>query len=220
MSDRMYNVCNFLQRGTFRLFANISVSGVDNVPAEGPLIIVANHQSNMDPPLLAPLVPRRLKFLAKHTLFKNPIASWFLRAWGAYPVNREARDVSAMRWALEHLQQGGALVLFPEGTRHPKGMGEAQTGAAMFALRTGAPLLPIGITGTEVFRSVLRVFVPSSKMTITIGQPFYAPVVEGRPSAGAIRSTADLIMRQIAELLPPAYRGVYADGAATAVGGA
>ncbi len=220
MNDRTYSVCNFLQRGTFRLFADISVRGVDNVPAEGPLIVVANHQSNMDPPLLAPFVPRRLKFLAKHTLFKNSIASWFLHAWGAYPVNREARDVKAMRWALEHLQQGGALVLFPEGTRHPKGMGEAQTGAAMFALRTGATLLPVGITGTEVFRSVLRVFVPSAKMTVTIGQPFHAPAVGGRPSEATIRSTADMIMRRIAELLPPAYRGVYANGPATAIGGA
>lgn len=220
MSDRMYNVCNFLQRGTFRLFADISVRGVDNVPEEGPLIVVANHQSNMDPPLLAPLIPRRLKFLAKESLFKNSIASWFLHAWGAYPVNRETRDVRAMRWALEYLQQGGALVLFPEGTRHPRGMGEAQTGAAMFALRTGAPLLPVGITGTEVFSSVLRVFVPSARMTITIGRPFLAPAVEGRPSAGLVRSTADMIMRRIAELLPPAYRGVYADGPATAVGGA
>ena len=220
MSDRMYNVCNFLQRGTFRLFADISVRGADNVPAEGPVIIVANHQSNLDPPLLAPLMPRRLRFLAKHTLFKNPIAGWFLHAWGAYPVNRDARDVSAMRWALDYLKGGGALVLFPEGTRHPKGMGKAQAGAAMFALRTGVPLLPVGITGTEAFKSVLRVFIPSATMTITIGQPFYAPTVEGRPSAGTIRSTADMIMRRIAELLPPAYRGVYAEGSATAAGGA
>ena len=92
MSDRMYNVCNFLQRGTFRLFADISVRGVDNVPEEGPLIVVANHQSNMDPPLLAPLIPRRLKFLAKESLFKNSIASWFLHAWGGIPgQQRDAR---------------------------------------------------------------------------------------------------------------------------------
>ena len=220
MSDGMYNVCNFLQRGTFRLFADVTVSGRENVPSDGSLIVVANHQSNMDPPLLAPLIPRRLKFLAKDTLFKNPISSWFLHSWGAYPLNRESMDVKALRWALAHLQQGGALVMFPEGTRHPKGMGEAQAGAAQFAMRTGATLLPVGITGTEAFRSVLRVFVPSAKMTVTIGQPFHAPPVDGRPSASLIRSTADMIMRRIADILPPDYRGVYADGPATAAGGA
>ena len=220
MSDRMYNVCNFLQRGTFQLFADISVSGKENIPPEGPVSVVANHQSNIDPPLLAPLVPRRLRFLAKDTLFKNPISSWFLHAWGAHPLNRDSTDVKAIRWALAYLQNGGALVLFPEGTRHPRGMGQAQVGVAQFAFRTGAPLLPIGITGTEAFRSVFRVFKPSAKMTVTIGTPFYAPKVEGRPSASLLRSTADMIMRRIADLLPPSYRGVYADEPATVAGGA
>ena len=220
MSDRMYNVCNFLQRGTFRLFADITVSGAENVPPEGPLIVVANHQSNIDPPLLAPLVPRRLRFLAKDTLFKNPVSSWFLHSWGAYPLNREAMDVSAMRWALAHLRGGGALVMFPEGTRYPRGMGPAQVGAAQFAFRTGAPVLPIGITGTEAFKSVFRVFKPSARMTVTIGSPFHAPPVEGRPSESLLRSTADMIMRRVADLLPPEYRGIYANGQAAAVGGA
>ena len=217
MSDLVYNICTFLQRGTFRLFADLTVEGRENIPRAGPLIIVANHQSNMDPPLLALIVPRRLRFLAKDGLFENPIGGAFLRAWGAHPLNREGRDIKAVRWALSWLDGGGTFVLFPEGTRNPGSMSRAHDGVAQFALLSGAPLLPVGITGTEVFGSWLRVVNPTAKMTVKIGTPFHVPAVEGKATEQVLNSITNMIMGRIADLLPESYRGAYGNPQTSAI---
>ena len=131
----IYPVGSFLQRITLRLFADWQVVGRDNVPSAGPLIVVANHQSNFDPPLLGASLPRRVWFLAKHTIFRGPLAHWFLRAYGAFPVNREGVDLRAYRWMLNQLANGQAVVVFPEGTRSKGSLRKADPGVAGLALR-------------------------------------------------------------------------------------
>ena len=120
--DWLYASCNVTQRFTLRAFADWKVTGRENVPSMGPLVVVANHLSNLDPPLLGASLPRRIRFLAKDTLFVGgPLVRWFLGSYGAFPVNRDGADVRAYRWALKLLNNDGALVVFPEGTRSRNG---------------------------------------------------------------------------------------------------
>ena len=203
------SIANFLQSITLTVFADWKVTGRENVPPFGPLIIVANHQSNFDPTLISTSLPRRISFLAKKGIFVGPIATWFFRQYGAFPLDREGADVRAYRWALGQLGRDRAIVIFPEGTRTRGGMRQAQPGVARLALKAQAALLPVGITGTERLGSWLRVFNPTGKIRVNIGMPFTLPVIEGRPSREVMGSLTDMIMGRIAVLLPPGYRGVY-----------
>ena len=202
-------VCNLLQRITLRLFADCKVAGLENVPPSGPLIIVANHQSNFDPSLLGATIPRRIWFLAKDTVFKGPIAYWFLRSYGAFPLNRDQADVRAFRWVLEQLKQGEAMVIFPEGTRNRGAIQKAHPGVVRLALKAGAPLLPVGITGTEGLGTWLRAANPTGRIRVNIGPVFSLPSIEGKPSTEVLESLTDVIMQRIAALLPESYQGVY-----------
>jgi len=211
--DYLYKASNIAQKITLGTFADYEVTGKEHVPLDGPLIVVANHQSNLDPALLSPSIPRRIRFLAKDSIFRVPIANWFLRTYGAFPLNRDGVDVTAHRWSVAHLKSGGALALFPEGTRNPKGMGRAHPGVARLALSTKTRLLPVGITGTERLGSVLRVFNPTGRIRMNIGEPFELPSVEGRPGKAEMEAITAMIMQRIAALLPTEYRGMYAEPA-------
>ena len=176
-----YPVSKFLLRIVLRLFADWTVEGIENVPPMGPLMVVANHQSNIDPPLLSVSIPRRLHFLAKDEIFKGPILSAFLRNYGAFPLARSGKELRALHWAIGQLKQDKVITLFPEGTRHPHGMKRAASaGVASIALHSQTPILPVAITGTERLGSVLRVAFPTGKLKVIIGQPFSLPVIEGR----------------------------------------
>ena len=209
--DNLYKASNIAQKITLGTFADYEVTGKEHVPLDGPLIIVANHQSNLDPALLSPSIPRRIRFLAKNSIFRVPIANWFLRTYGAFPLNRDGVDITAHRWSVAHLKSGGALALFPEGTRNPKGMGTAHPGVARLALSTKTRLLPVGITGTERLGSVLRVFNPTGRIRMNIGEPFDLPPIEGKPGKAEMEAITAMIMRRIAALLPADYRGMYSD---------
>ena len=200
---------NFLQRRTLGLFADYEVTGRENVPPMGPLIVVANHQSYVDPPILGASIPRRLWFLAKKEVFRGPVANWFFRSYGAFPLNREDRDIGAYRWVLNKLQHDGAVVLFPEGTRSPGAMKQATTGVVQLALKTQAPLLPIGITGTEHLGHFLTALHPTGRIRVNIGTVFTLPSLEGKPNKEVMQSLVDLVMQRVAALLPASYQGVY-----------
>ena len=121
----VHRVSNSALRVTLRMFADYKVEGRENIPADGPLIVVSNHQSNVDPPILAASLRRDTRFLAKDSIFEHvtPIGRWFLRSYGAQPLRRDAMDLAALRWALTELKRPGAtLALFPECTRYPGSM--------------------------------------------------------------------------------------------------
>lgn len=205
----IYPVCNLVQRLTLRLFADYAVTGQENVPREGPLIVVANHQSNLDPSLLSASVPRRLWFLAKDTIFKPGPPRWFLRSYGAHPLKRGSIDTKAFRWLNAKLDAGETIVIYPEGTRSTGRLQKALPGIARLALRAKAPLLPVGIVGTEGMSGFLRVINPTGTIRVKIGEPFTLPHTEKRPDSAELESLTDFIMHRIADLLPERYHGAY-----------
>ena len=209
LTDWLYRICIPLQRMTLRLFADWKVNGLENVPPMGALIIIANHQSNFDPPLLSASVPRRVYFLAKSGIFMGHIITWFLSSYGAFPVNRESADIRAYRWVVGQLRAGKPVVLFPEGTRSRDGMTRAKPGIAQIALQSQAAILPVGIVGTHRLGTWMRVFNPTGKITVNIGPVFSVPPIEGRPSRELLESISDMIMQRVAMQLPDEIRGVY-----------
>ena len=209
MTDLLNTTCSIAQRGTLRLCSDWSVHGQENVPPMGPVIVVANHVSNFDPPLVSASFPRRIWFLAKKELFKGP-GKWFFTAYGAHPVNRSATDPMAYRWALEKLANDQCLMIFPEGTRSRTGaMKKAQPGVVRLAMKSQAAIVPVGITGTSGMNSPLHVFRPTGRLRISIGRAFTLPQIEGRPNAAVLNSLTDMIMERVAMQLPPEYQGVY-----------
>lgn len=189
------------------IFGRWEVRGRERVPAQGPLLVIANHLNNSDPPLLgASIRNRRVIFMAKVELFQKRPWSWFIWLFGAFPVRRDEADLRALRHATELLKQGEAIVILPEGHRsHGRGMQQAQPGAALVALRAGAPILPVGITGSQRIHG-LRTLLEHPRITVTIGEPFRLPAYD-RINGAAVREASDIMMRRIAALLPPEYRG-------------
>lgn len=205
----LYAPGRLLAQCCFNVFGRLEVSGRECVPPYGPLIVVANHLSYNDPPVLVPSIPRPLDFLGKKELFEKPISRWVMRGFRVHPLDRSAAGLEAMRTALDLLARDRAVVLFPEGHVSPdQTMHKGQAGAAYLAIKTQAPVLPVGIYGTEKFHPKRMAF-PLCRFHVNIGQPFTPPVIEGKVSRDAVNSVLDLIMGRIAALLPEEYQGVY-----------
>ena len=208
MADVTYRSVRVAMRTVLSTFSTWRVEGLENIPPHGPLLVVANHMSNIDPPLLAAGLTRRLHFHAKRSIF-NPLTGRFLRAWGAFPVDRDGRDLDGYRWARRLLDQDKVLAMFPETTRSLKGMQKAVPGVAMLALRTQAPILPVGIMGTAHLGPYWRVATPTGRITLRVGQPFSLPSIEGKVGRAQLQGLADMVMYRIAALLPEDLQGVY-----------
>jgi 1-acyl-sn-glycerol-3-phosphate acyltransferase len=132
-----------------RLYCRLKVRGAEHIPAEGPVIVAANHRSMWDVPLHGLALRRPVTFMAKKELFKNPFLGWAWRVLGGFPVRRDISDIRAIDTGLAVLERGGVLCLYPEGKRSKSGdMLPFLKGAAWLALRTGAPIVPSGIVGT------------------------------------------------------------------------
>jgi 1-acyl-sn-glycerol-3-phosphate acyltransferase len=191
-------------------FGRWRVRGAERTPSKGPLIVISNHLNSIDPPLLAASVPRRIRFMAKQELFDSR-AGIFIRLYGAFPVRRFEADLRALRTALSILENGEAIGMFPEGHRSSgAGMIEAYPGAALLALQSGAPVLPVAIAGSERVR-LPGALLSSPSINVTVGEPFVLPR-DGRIDSTAVKQASIRMMRSIAELLPDRYRGVYTYG--------
>ncbi|MCK4721895.1 MAG: 1-acyl-sn-glycerol-3-phosphate acyltransferase [Dehalococcoidia bacterium] len=194
-----------------RILVRREVRGKENVPTEGPLIVVANHLSIADPPILSAILQRRIVYMAKEESFRHPIEGPLVRGFRAFPVRRGQLDRRALRWSQQTLKDGLALGMFPEGTRSKTAtLQPARSGTALIALRNGAPILPVGITGTEKILGVSCLF-GRVRITVNIGKPFTLPPVDGKLTKAQLASTTEVIMRRVAELLPESYKGVYGD---------
>ena len=206
----MYQAGHWLGRFCFGNFGRLEVIGSECVPPYGPLIVVANHLSYNDPPLLVASLPRPLHFIAKQELFRYPLTNYFFRQFNVSPVNRSSHGVDALRLMLRLLAEDRAVVIFPEGHRSPDHtMKKAMLGVAYLAHKSQAPILPVGITGTEKFPP-WRLPFPLRHMRANIGQPFTLPIIEGNPSRQVLESLRDMVMGRVAAMLPEEYRGVYA----------
>jgi len=190
------------------------VVGLENVPRRGPVILASNHVNLLDPPLLAVLLPRRIVYMGKIELWKTPIIGPLYGLVGFIPVQRFGADVAALRKAEKTLQQNQVLGMFPEGTRSRKpGLGKGQPGTAIIALRSGAPIVPVAVSGTAGV-AVPRSFFRLTRVRVVFGKPFELPK-DRRLSTELVQQCTERIMKEIAVLLPEEYRGVYAELAAS-----
>ncbi|MEO8626244.1 MAG: lysophospholipid acyltransferase family protein [Candidatus Limnocylindrales bacterium] len=201
-----------LARLVLRAGAKVTVEVDGELPTDGPLIVIANHISAADPPLVAgwltKLLGRRLHILAKETLFVGPVG-WFLRSQGVTPVRRGGSDIEAYRSAKQVLDRGDVLCIFPEGTRSFDGvLSEPKPGVAMLATREAVPILPVGISGSDWFlgrgKALPRLRAP---VRLHIGKPFTLTLDPNVPRRAAMNAASDELMRHLAELIDERHRG-------------
>lgn len=208
----LYALGAALARACLKAFARWEVIGSGAMPPRGRLIVIANHQSNADPPVLVASLPRRIYFLGKEGLFSNPVAARLLRAWGVHPAARNGQDTKSLRWLIRRVEEERVVGIFPEGTRSRNGMTKPNRGLAYLALRTGSSILPVGITGTENIQSFMRILFPFCRLRVRIGEPFRLPPIDGKVSDAVLESLTDMAMQRVAALLPEEYRGAYGSG--------
>jgi len=144
----IYYISKYLAIFLLKIFCSFRVTGVKHIPSQGPCILVANHSSNLDPIVLGCASFRRVYFVAKEELFRNPLASFFLRRLGAFPLRRGEGDKEAVKRIFSLLREGKVVGLFPEGTRNRGELGDFQRGALKLLLHAGVPVVVAGIKGT------------------------------------------------------------------------
>ena len=168
----LYAVLKPLAVAVMRLLFRLEGRGSEHVPKHGPVLLVANHSSFLDPPLVGGMAPRPLAFMAKAELFRVPLFGALIRRLNARPVRREGTDAGALRTALRILQEGGVLLMFPEGTRGAEGvLREPKPGAAMLAVMSGAPVVPVFIQGSGRAWPRGRTLPRPAKVVVTFGPP-------------------------------------------------
>lgn len=194
----LYNVCRAILKFILALMG-FKTEGIHKLPEKGPVIIAANHMSNWDPVMVGVALKRPIHFIAKAELFENRIMSIMLSRLNAFPVKRGSTDIKAIRYALDILKDGGVLGIFPEGARkklYPDAV--VQTGVAMFALKSGAPVIPVACIGTD--RTLpFGWFEP---LLVRIGEPINLSDFAGKKISSALLQDASLmIMNAVNALL-------------------
>jgi 1-acyl-sn-glycerol-3-phosphate acyltransferase len=163
------------------------IYGAEQVPQRGGLIVVANHASDFDPPIVSNCVCRPVSYMAKEELFKVPVLKQAIRAYGAYPVKRGSADRSAIRAALQQLEKGWAVGVFLQGTRTPDArIPEPKLGAAMLAAKAQVLLLPVSLWGTQAILQKGSKLPRSVPITVRIGEPIAPPSSTRREDLEAI----------------------------------
>lgn len=212
----------WMERSVMRLLAlavlrrGLRVIGRERFPRRGPVIVIGNHIATCDPPLVGALIPRRdVAYMAKSESFQG--ARWYrflLRGYNAFPVVRHTADRAALRRSLDVLARGHILVMYPEGSRSPDArMQRAYAGVGFLARRSSAPIVAVGIWGTEKVLPKGASLPRHGQVRIVFSEPFQLPERNDDGSRMTSQQTADWMMWRLAELLPVEYRGVYAPGA-------
>lgn len=210
-----YAALRWLMRAMTRtyLVGLFSVSGIENVPRRGPLIICPSHSGTLDPPMVPAFTPRNDTWsMAKSEYFKGSITEFFFRSYHAFPVVRHSADRNALRRSFDLLKAGDALIIYPEGTRVESGvLATPEPGAGFIAQKAGCPVLPVGLTGTRECLPKGARWPRRVPVTISFGKPF--TVASKRPDGSRVshQEAADAIMLDIAELLPEHQRGAFSD---------
>src|SRR5713226_2848984 len=183
----------------FRVLGAWEVRGQENVPRQGAVLIAPNHLSFLDPPLIGCALRRPGWFMAKAELFNIPGFAWLIRGMHAYPVRRGVVDRAALKRTLEYLREGQVVCVFPEGTRSVTGeLGPIEIGIGMLALKSGAPIVPVGIRGTDQMlpRDAKRLH--RAKIRILFGPPLHLPpLAEGGAEREAYQEAAERVREAI-----------------------
>ena len=199
-------------RPLMALFLPYDVQGRENLPREGPVVVLMNHINLLDVVTPGLFLPRDVVMLSKIENFRAPLLGFFVRMYGCLPVRRGEVDLQAMRLSLHALQKGRVLVIAPEGTRSGHGRLQAgHEGMAFVAAQADVPVVPFVTYGHERFKENLK-RLRRTPMHVRIGEPFRF-VLTGRRGRGELRGMTDEAMCRLAALLPPEYRGAYADAA-------
>jgi 1-acyl-sn-glycerol-3-phosphate acyltransferase len=201
-------------RGVFHLISRVEITGRENVPGAGAYLIAVNHISLFEAPLVCSFWPVAPEAMGAVEIWERRGQSALARWYGGIPVHRGEFDRQLIETVLAVLQSGRPLLIAPEGGRsHTPGMRRALPGVAYLMDKAGVPVVPVGIVGStdDFLQRALRAGRPTIAMHI--GNPIQLPPVEGRGAARhrALQANADAVMRAIAALLPPEYRGVYAE---------
>jgi len=196
-----------------RSFTRIRHEGLERIPRTGPVILAPNHISNADAVVvgawLTPVLGRRIHWLGKKEMFRFPPFAAILHAGGVHPVDRGNADVEAYRLALRVLEAGGVLLVFPEGTRSPDGrLQPLKDGVATLAIRSGALIVPIGVSGTDRVWPRNRLPRPGGRVVVRVGEPFRAAdaVADGADRRAAKAAVTEALAGRIEALVEPRHR--------------
>lgn len=207
LGERMlYRVVRNVLVGFARVFWRLQVVGLERVP-DGPFILSGVHRSNIDSPLVAAITKRRLRYMGKHTMWKFDLPGRFFTAMGGFGVNRETADREALRTCIAVIEGGEPLVMFPEGQRRSGPVVEnLYEGPAFVSSRTGVPILPVGIGGSEAAMPLGAKWIKPVKITLVVGEPIPAPVgVDGkRPARRQIHETTETLRETLQSLFDQA----------------
>jgi 1-acyl-sn-glycerol-3-phosphate acyltransferase len=205
---RFYRVVRDIIVGFCRLFWRMEVHGLDKVP-DGPFVLSAVHRSNVDSLLVAGVTRRRMRYLGKHTMWKYDLPGRFFTAMGGIPVRRGSADREALRACVTALGFGEPVVMFPEGQRRTGPVVEdIFEGPTFVAGRTGVPILPVGIGGSEAAMPPGAKWLKPVKVVLVIGDPIRAPVGDDgkRPSRRHVRETTEELRQRVQTLFDDAQR--------------
>ncbi|AFG38535.1 1-acyl-sn-glycerol-3-phosphate acyltransferase [Spirochaeta africana DSM 8902] len=196
----------------FTLTCKIDTHEFDKIPAEGPGILLSNHTTNLEGPLYyVYLRSRKATALGKQELWKNPFTRMVMKAWNIIPVHRGRVDTTAMKKAMERLDQGWFLGVAAEGTRSKTGaLRSGRPGAAMLAARKHVPVYPLVHWGLMDIGKNIRRF-KRTQVGVKVGKPFYVEVPDGHPNREQLKEITNQMMYQLAAALPERYRGPFSD---------
>ena len=211
--SRSYKAILYFLRFAFRLFFNVDAQGLEQTPLEGPLLLASNHYSVYEGPLIFSIVPRQpIAPMAKAEYKDTILAKLVFDPIKSIFVSRGEADRQALREIIKRLKNNEAFGIAPEGTRSPTGtLIQAKEGTAYIALKTNAWIFPVGVWGPEnIVHDLIRLRRP--KMYLRAGQPFKLEKDPTKSRNENMEAGTERIMHAIARLLPPKYRGYYADG--------
>jgi len=212
----VYELVKVLLSPLLRAFFRIRVSGTENVPATGPVIIASNHQAFCDSLFIPLVVPRRVTFVAKADYFKSWKTRWFFRALGQIPMERGGGKASmhSLNEGLELLERGGALGIYPEGTRPPdERLHRGRTGVARLVVAAQCPVVPVGVRGTRAVQPIGKLMLrPFKTVEIRFGAPidFCARYGDRLHDRLVLRQITDDLMFEISQLSGQVYVDQYA----------
>jgi 1-acyl-sn-glycerol-3-phosphate acyltransferase len=203
----LYRFVRVLVLGVAKVFGRIKVIGRSNIPRDQPFILAPVHRSNVDFALVSLVTTRRMRYMGKDSIFKFKFLNPFFHALGAFPVHRGAADREALRTSIAVIDSGQPLVMFPEGTRQSGPVvQELFDGTAYVAAKTGVPIVPVGIGGSEAAMPKGSKFIHPTKLVLVVGEPLEppAPRESGGASRRAVKELTDQLRSELQKLFDEA----------------
>lgn len=198
-------------RALYRFYFGWCVYNAERVPLKGPVILASNHASYLDPPLVGAGIHRDINYLARESLFRFPVIGWVLHNWNSVPVDREGGGARGLKAILDRLLKGGAIILFPEGTRSRDGkLQPARSGIGLTVIKSTAPVVPVRVFGTfDAFGRHMRLPRPFHRVSVKYGKPMLFQTLRAEAKECSkdrlkqiYQQVADELMAAIAKLQP------------------